>query len=170
MLFLLLFSDLQPRSGLSSGGLTPDLRSMSPDTELDPMKDLLSALHDISGSEAPVQEQATKVSRNVTNWNGNEITFVSQFQASGSSGEVQSAPVVEIKEEQFEEQAPRERSNTMPSAEPTPIEEEAVPGGVVLRVPTGPKQSPEKRKSGEIHNENIRPKSLSLLICVYLYM
>jgi hypothetical protein len=62
--------------------------------------------------------------------------------------------VVEIEEEKFEEQPPRERSSTLPSAEPTPIEEEAVPGGVVLRVPTEPKQSPEKRKSGEIHEEN----------------
>lgn len=62
LLFYFFFPNLQPRSGLSSGGLTPDLRSMSPDTEPDAMKDLLSALHDISGSEAPVQEQATKVS------------------------------------------------------------------------------------------------------------
>lgn len=143
-----LFSNHQPRSGLSSGGLTPDLRSMSPDTEPDAMKDLLSALHDISGSEAPVQEQATKVSPvgMWKNWNGNEISFMSQFQASGGSGEVQATPVVEIEEEKLEEQPPRERSNTMPSAEPTPIEE--VAGGVILRVPTGPKQSPEKRKSG----------------------
>lgn len=69
-----------------------------------------------------------------------------------------SPPVVEIKEEEkvevqppreekVEEQPPRERSNTMPSAEPAPLEE--VAGGVILRVPTGPKQSPEKRKSGE---------------------
>ena len=74
---------------------------------------------------------------------------MSQFQASSDSGEVYSAPVIELKEEEekFEEQPPRERSNTMPSAEPAPLEE--VPGGVVLRVPTGPKQSPEKRKSGK---------------------
>lgn len=116
-----------PRSGLSSGGITPDLRSISPDSEPDTMKNLLSALHNISGSsEEPVQEQATK--------------------ASGGSGDVYSAPVVEVKEEEkIEEQPPRERSNTLPSAEPTPVEE--VAGGVMLRVPTGPKQSPEKRKS-----------------------
>lgn len=44
----------------------------------------------------------------------------------------------------------------MPSAEPTPIEE--VAGEVVLRVPTGPKQSPEKRKSGEIHEKKAKTK------------
>ena len=77
---------------------------------------------------------------------------MSQFQASGGSGEVYSAPVVEVKEEEkIEEQPPRERSNTLPSAELTPVEE--VAGGVMLRVPTGPKQSPEKRKSGEIHKK-----------------
>ena len=56
----------QPRSGLSSGGLTPltdDLRSMSPDPNPPEMNDLLSALHNISNSEGPlVQEQVTQVS------------------------------------------------------------------------------------------------------------
>lgn len=101
------------------------------------------------------------------NWNGNEISFVSQFQASGSSGKVHAPPVVEIKEEPFEEEPPRERSNTMPSAEPTPIEEEEVPGGVVLRVPTGPKQSPEKRKSGETREGN-KAKNVCLYSIMYV--
>lgn len=47
---------------MSSGGLTPDLRSMSPDPGTNTMNDLLSALHNISDSKGPVQEQATKVS------------------------------------------------------------------------------------------------------------
>lgn len=54
---------LQPKSGLSSGGVTPDLRSMSPDPEPNTMKDLLSALTSIGGGEGPVQEKATKVSQ-----------------------------------------------------------------------------------------------------------
>ena len=64
-------------SGLSSGGLTPDLRSMSPDQEPNAMKDLLSALSSIGGGEGPVQEKATKVSQRIlyiVGWNGNEIS------------------------------------------------------------------------------------------------
>lgn len=53
------------------------------------------------------------------------------------------AAPVETKEEEFEEQ-PRERSNTMPSLD---VEESS--DGVVLRVPSGPRQNPDKRKSGK---------------------
>lgn len=93
---------------------------------------------------------------------------MSQFQASGSSGgEVYSTPVVEIKEEEKVEQPPRERSNTLPSAEPAPLEEVAT-GDVILRVPTGPKQSPEKRKSGEFYGKKKkRPKSAFLCRLYY---
>lgn len=55
----------QPKSGLSSGILTPtmdDFRSMSPDQGAPGMNDLLSALRNISTSEEPVQEQAQQVS------------------------------------------------------------------------------------------------------------
>ena len=60
------FSMLQPISGLSSGVLTPtvgDMRALSPDAP--EMNDLVSALRNISASEEPVEEQATKVSLKV---------------------------------------------------------------------------------------------------------
>ena len=126
------------------------------------MNDLVSALRNISTSEEPVEEEATKVSLKV--WPFCPCSHVRSYvlQAPASGGVLAAAPV-EKKVDEVEEQQPRERSNTMPS-----IEVEEASDVVVLRVPTGPRQNPDKRKSGSCcHRINVfRLTLLSSCCCV----
>ena len=75
------------------------------------------------------------------------------------------AAPAKTKVEEVEEPQPRERSNTMPT-----IDVEEATDEVVLRVPSGPRQSPDKRKSGNyFHKINIfRLTFMSILslLCV----
>lgn len=67
-------------------------------------------------------------------------------QVADGGSEVFAAPSAsKDEEEQFEQ--PRARSNTMPS-----VESEETEDGVILRVPSGPRQDPDKRKSGTLMN------------------
>ena len=73
------------------------------------------------------------------------IPLLLRYQATSNGGETFAAPpVVEKKEEEeFEKVEPRGRANTLPS-----VESEETEDGVILRVPSGIRHNPDKRKSG----------------------
>lgn len=83
-----------------------------------------------------------------------------QLQTPDFGGEVFESPPVKVGEEEVAEQ-PREKANMMPSRE---TEEKS--DGVVLRVSSGPRPNPDKRKSGNKSVSEQKKNSIpSFLMC-----
>ena len=77
-----------------------------------------------------------------------------QLQAPDTSVEVFASPPVNVGEDEEVAEQPREKANMMPS---TDTEEKS--DGVILRVSSGPRPDPDKRKSG---NESVSQRNNSI--------